>query len=383
MSYYFDYGATSLKKPKEVADKVYEVLSSAKYANASRGSYYEANNAFREVYVARKEIANFFGLSDESRLVFTSNSTESLNIAILGLLNKEDHVITTTMEHNSVLRPIYLAHETIGSEFTIVRGNSKGLIDYKDLEKVIKSNTKMIVITHGSNVTGNIVDLKKVSSICKKHNLILVVDASQTAGIIPINVEDIGIDILCFTGHKSLYGPQGIGGLCVNLKTPKIKRYKVGGSGVRTFDKIHPGEYPLRLEAGTLNTSGILGLCEGIKYIKKQGIEYLYNKQMSFANKFYNELKDLDCLEFYGDFEKEKTAVVSLNFKEVSASDIAEILSEEYNIAVRAGVHCAPLMHEVLGTVNQGIVRFSFSSMNTEEEIDYAIKAIKTLAEQI
>lgn len=190
MSYYFDYGATSLKKPKEVAEKVYEVLASAKYANASRGSYYEANNAFREVFMARNDIAKFFGLKEEDRLVFTNNSTESLNIAILGLLNKGDHVITTSMEHNSVLRPIYLAHETIGCEYTVVKGDKTGMIDYADLEKAIQPNTKMIAITHSSNVTGNIVDLEKVVAICKKHNLISVVDASQTAGVVPIDVEN-------------------------------------------------------------------------------------------------------------------------------------------------------------------------------------------------
>ena len=199
MSYYFDYGATSLKKPKEVADKVYEVLASAKYANASRGSYYEANNAFREVFMARNDIAKFFGLKEEDRLVFTNNSTESLNIAILGLLNKGDHVITTSMEHNSVLRPIYLAHETIGCQYTVVKGDKTGMIDYADLEKAIQPNTKMIAITHSSNVTGNIVDLEKVVAICKKHNLISVVDASQTAGVVPIDVDKLGVDILCFT----------------------------------------------------------------------------------------------------------------------------------------------------------------------------------------
>lgn len=383
MSYYFDYGATSLKKPKEVADKVYEVLASAKYANASRGSYYEANNAFREVFMARSDIAKFFGLKEEDRLVFTNNSTESLNIAILGLLNKGDHVITTSMEHNSVLRPIYLAHENIGCEYTVVKGDKTGMIDYADLEKAIQPNTKMIAITHSSNVTGNIVDLEKVVAICKKHNLISVVDASQTAGVVPIDVEKLGVDVLCFTGHKSLYGPQGIGGLCVRLKDPEIRRYKVGSSGVRTFDKVHPGEYPLRLEAGTLNTSGILGLHEGVKYINKHGIDNLYKKQIDFANKFYNELKYLECLEFYGDFTKDRTAVVALNFKGISASDVADVLAEEYDIAVRPGAHCAPLMHEALGTQEQGIVRFSFSSMNTEEEVDYAIKAIKSIAKEI
>ena len=220
-------------------------------------------------------------------------------------------------------------------------------------------------------------------AICKKHNIISVVDASQTAGVIPINMEELGIDVLCFTGHKSLYGPQGIGGLCIRLKEPEIRRYKVGGSGVRTFDKEHPGEYPLRLEAGTLNTAGILGLHEGIKYINKKGINNLYKKQIGFADRFYNELKDLDCLEFYGDFTKERTAVVAMNFKDIPAADVADVLSEQYNIAIRPGAHCAPLMHEALGTKDQGIVRFSFSSMNTEEEVDYAINAVKSIAKEL
>ena len=383
MSYYFDYGATSLKKPERVAKKVYEAIFSEKYANPSRGSYYEANNAFREVYMVRKEVANFFGLKDESKMIFTNNSTESLNIAILGLLNEGDHVITTTMEHNSVLRPIYLVNNLRNVEYSVVRGNAKGMINEEDIEKEIKANTRAVVVTHSSNVTGNIVDVKKIGEICKKHGVILIVDASQTAGVIDIDVEKMGIDILCFTGHKSLFAPQGIGGLCINMENSNVRRYKVGGSGVHTFDKNHPSDYPLKLEAGTLNTPGILGLGEGVRYVKEKGIENLYKKQIGFANKFYNELKDLECLEFYGDFSKPRTAVVALNFKDVNASDVAELLYEEYNIAVRAGAHCAPLMHEVLGTKEQGIVRFSFSSMNTEEEIDYAIKAIQDIAQNI
>ncbi len=383
MSYYFDYGATSLKKPENVAKKVYEIISSGNYANPSRGSYKEANNAFLEIYKSRKLIADFFGLSDERYLIFTSNSTEALNIAIKGILKKGDHVITTKMEHNSILRPIYQVSKEKNIEYSIVDSDSDGIIIYDEIEKDIKSNTTLLAITHSSNVTGNMVDIKKVSEICKRNNILLLVDGSQTAGVIDINIEKLGIDMFCFTGHKSLFGPQGVGGLCIGNKNIEISRYNVGGSGFKSFDKEQPDEYPTRLEAGTNNTPSIVGLAEGIKYINKQGIENLYKKQLDFAKMFYNELKDLKCLTFYGNFEKEKTAIVSFNFKGIPSSDVAELLAEKYDIAVRAGTHCSPLIHKHFGTEKQGMIRFSFSSMNTKEEVIYAINAIKEIAKNL
>ncbi|MBF0714828.1 aminotransferase class V-fold PLP-dependent enzyme [Gemelliphila palaticanis] len=383
MSYYFDYGATSLKKPKKVADKVYEVLTSNNFANPSRGSYKEANNAFLEIYKARKKVANFFGMSDEKYVIFTNNSTEALNIAIKGILKAGDHVITTKMEHNSVLRPIYQLAKNKDVEYSIVDSDDYGIVKYDEIEDNIKTNTKLLAITQGSNVTGNIVDLKKVVAICKKHNILVLVDGSQAAGVIETKLEDLGIDLYCFTGHKSLFAPQGVGGLCIVNKNLDIESYNVGGSGVKTFEKDQPNEYPAKLEAGTHNTPSIAGLSAGISYIEEKGINNLYKKQIQFANKFYSELKDIEQITFYGDFSKPKTAVVSFNFKGVASSDVAEVLAEQYNIAVRAGTHCAPLMHEHFGTENQGIIRFSFSSMNTEEEIDYAINAIKEIASEI
>lgn len=382
MSYYFDYGATSLKKPESVAKKVYDILSTGNYANPSRGSYKEANNAFLEIYKSRKIVADFFGLEDERYLIFTNNSTEALNIAIKGLAKEGDHIITTKMEHNSVLRPIYQLSKERKVEYSIVDSDKNGIVLYDDIEKNIKANTKFMVVTHASNVTGNIVDIKRISQICKKHNILLIVDGSQTAGVVKTDVVNLGVDIYCFTGHKSLFAPQGVGGLVIANKTVDIATYNVGGSGIKTFEKDQPAEYPTRLEAGTHNTPAIAGLAEGVTYINKQGIDKLYKKQISFANKFYNSLKDLYCLEFYGDFEKERVAVVSLNFKDTLSSDLAEALAEEYNIAIRAGSHCAPLMHEHFGTEIQGMVRFSFSSMNTEEEVGYAIKVIKDLAKK-
>ncbi|MBF0713342.1 aminotransferase class V-fold PLP-dependent enzyme [Gemella sp. GH3] len=383
MTYYFDYGATSLKKPEAVAKKVYEILSSGEYANPSRGSYKEANNAFIEIYKTRKLVADFFGISDEKRVIFTNNATEALNIAIKGVIEQGDHIITTKMEHNSVLRPIYQLAEKENIEFSIVDSDKYGVVLYDDIEKHIKSNTKLLAITQASNLTGNIVDLKKIATICQKNNILLLVDGSQAAGVIDTKVEKLGIDLYCFTGHKSLFAPQGVGGLCIGNPNLIVKSYNVGGSGIKTFEKNQPQIYPEMLEAGTHNTPSIAGLAEGIKYILDKGIDNLYNKQLSFANKFYNSLKDVSIIEFYGNFNEPKTATVALNFKGVLSSDAAEELFEKYNIAIRAGAHCAPLMHKHFGTVEQGIVRFSFSSMTTEEEVDYAIESIKKIASEL
>lgn len=383
MSYYFDYGATSLKKPKIVAEKVYDVLASNNYANPSRGSYPEANNAFLEIYRTRKATAEFFGLSDERYLIFTNNSTEALNIAIKGIVEDGDHIITTKMEHNSVLRPIYQVAKERDVTYTILESDEFGIVLYDEIEKAIQPNTKLLAITQASNVTGNLVDLERVVAICKKHKVLVLVDGSQAAGVIETNVEQLGIDLYCFTGHKSLFAPQGVGGLCIVNKELELKRYNVGGSGVKTFEEEQPADYPARLEAGTHNTPSIAGLGAGISYINEQGIECLYKKQLAFAEKFYNALKDIPTLQFYGKYDEPKTAIVSLNFTGISSGDVAEVLAEQYNIAVRAGTHCAPLMHKHFGTENQGIVRFSFSSMNEETEVEHAIKALKEIASQL
>lgn len=383
MSYYFDYGATSLKKPESVSKKVYEILSSNLYANPSRGSYQEANNAFLEIYKARKAVADFFGLSDEKYVIFTNNSTEALNIAIKGLVSSGQHIITSKMEHNSVLRPIYQLEKEKNITYSLVDSDENGVIKYDDIESHIKENTKLLVVTQASNVTGNIVDIKKISEICKKHQILLVVDGSQAAGVLDTNIELLGIDIYCLTGHKSMFASQGVGALLIANKDLDINRYNVGGSGIKTFEKEQPAEYPMRLEAGTHNTPAIASLRMGIAYIQEKGINNLYNKQINFAQKFYNALKHIENIKFYGDFSKEKLAVVSLNFENVSSSDLAETLAQDYNIAVRAGTHCAPLMHQHFGTENQGMVRFSFSSMNEASEIDYAINVIKEIAENL
>jgi selenocysteine lyase/cysteine desulfurase len=289
-------------------------------------------------------------------------------------------VITTQCEHNSVLRPLYRL-EKEGVELSFLTADTEGRLHYEELSSCLKSNTKAIVITHASNVTGNVTDLQRVSAFARANGLLLIVDASQTAGILPIDVKKLGIDILCFTGHKGLLGPQGTGGLYVR-EGLTVAPLKVGGSGVHSYEHEHPSVMPVALEAGTQNVHGIAGLRAALTYLKKEGIETLYQRESARADRFYRGVKDIPGIVLYGDYAMTgRAAIVSLNIRDLDSALVSDWLWEDYGICVRAGAHCAPLMHEALHTVSQGVVRFSFSHQNTEEEVDTAIRAVKELAE--
>lgn len=376
---YMDNAATTMRKPQEVVDAVMNAMCSM--GNAGRGAHAASLSASRVIYNAREALARFFGAENPKQIVFTNNSTESLNIAIKGLFEPGDHAVTTMLEHNSVLRPLYEMQEK-GVEVTIVKSDKKGNISYEELEDAIKENTKAIVITNASNLTGNYVDVKRVGEITKKKGVLLIVDASQTAGVYPINVKEMNIDILCFTGHKSLLGPQGTGGLYVR-EGLKLKPLKCGGSGVQTYLKKHPDDMPTALEAGTLNGHGIAGLGAAIEYLEKEGIDNIRAKELQHMWHFYNGVKDIPGVKIYGDFDTEvRCPVVTLNIGDYDSSEVSDELLMTYGISTRPGAHCAPLMHEALGTVGQGAVRFSFSHYNTEEEVETAINAIRELAEE-
>ncbi|MCU6726098.1 Cysteine desulfurase [uncultured Clostridium sp.] len=271
--------------------------------------------------------------------------------------------------------------EENGVELSILPADSKGVPMYGELEQLIQKNTRAIVITHALNLSGNITDLGRVSAIAQKYKLLLVVDASQSAGCIPIDVEKMGIDVLCFTGHKGLMGPQGTGGIYVR-EGLKIRPLKVGGSGVHSYDREHPKEMPTALEAGTLNGTGIAGLFSSLDFILDTGVEVIHKKEMKLAKRFFDGIKDLPEVTVYGDWQKsERTAIVSVNLGIEESGQVSDWLWEDYGIAVRAGAHCAPLMHKALGTEKQGAVRFSFSYFNTEEEMDAAIQALKEILE--
>lgn len=373
---YLDNAATTMKKPQCVIDAVVNAMTHM--GNAGRGANEASLDASRVIYDTREKISDLFNLKNPSRVAFTSNSTESLNIAIKGTLTNVDHAITTVLEHNSVLRPLYELEEK-GMELSIVQCDENGNIDYDDFEKLIKENTKVIVCTHASNLVGNVLDIKKIGKIAKKHNLIFIVDASQSAGVFPIDIQDMNIDILCFTGHKGLLGPQGTGGLCVR-ENINVRPLKVGGSGVNTFSKTQPDAMPTILEAGTLNGHALAGLNAALGYLKEEGIENIQKREEELMFRFYNGIKDIKDIKIYGNFENKRAAIVTFNVGDIDSSAFSDELSLYYNISTRPGAHCAPLMHKAMNTVNQGAVRFSFSHYNTEEEIDTAINAVKEIA---
>ncbi len=375
---YLDSSATSFLKPPQVAEAVFRSFNTI--GNAGRGAHAPTLNASRLIYDTREKLAALFGTPDPSRIAFTCNATEALNIAIHGAIHPGEHVITTACEHNSVLRPLYLK-EKEGTELTIIPADQKGRIRYDLLESSVKSNTSAIVLTHASNLSGNVTDLAFVSNFAKKHGLLLIVDASQTAGSLPINVVKMGIDILCFTGHKGLFGPQGTGGLYVR-EGLTLSPLKSGGSGIHSFDRQHPTDMPTALEAGTLNGHGIAGLNAGLDYILSTGVKNIHAKEISLARRFVNGISDISDLKLYGDIDAPlRTPIISLNIGNMSSASVSDILWEDYEICVRAGAHCAPLMHKTFGTEKQGAVRFSFSCFNTEAEIDTAIRAMHEIAE--
>ena len=376
---YMDNAATTMHKPQKVIDAVVSAMSSM--GNAGRGASEAALSASRIIYDTRDRLARLFGAEDARRIAFTSNSTESLNIAIKGILDPGDHVITTVLEHNSVLRPLY-EMEKKGVELSIIGCDEKGMPDLAAMEAAVKENTKMIICTNGSNLTGNYIDVAVIGEMAHRHGVIFAVDASQTAGVFPIDVQKMNIDILCFTGHKGLLGPQGTGGIYVK-EGIELRPLKTGGSGIQTYSKEHPVQMPTALEAGTLNGHGIAGLHAALEYLEEEEIDNIRRRENELMWRFYNGVKDVPGVKVYGDYsQKERCAIVTLNIGDYDSSEVSDELLMEYDISTRSGGHCAPLMHEALGTVEQGAVRFSFSHYNTEEEVDTAIRAIHELAEE-
>ena len=349
---YLDNAATTLRKPPQVIDAVARAMGS--FGNSARGTHEGALTASRTIYDTRCELAALFGCPRPDHVAFTANSTEALNIAIHGLIRAGDHVLSTDLEHNSVLRPLYRLRDERGVALDFVPADRQGRID-------------------------DAVDLARVGELAHAHGVLLVVDASQSAGVLPIDMERMHIDVLCFTGHKSLMGPQGTGGLCLR-GDPDILPWKVGGTGVQTFSERQPEQLPVRLEAGTLNGHGIAGLDAALDFIAETGMETIRAHETALMRRFYEGVRDIPGVTVYGDFTHERTAVVALNIADLDSGEVADALAEDYGIATRSGAHCAPRLHRALGTEGQGAVRFSFGWYNTEEETDAAIRAVEELA---
>ena len=376
---YLDNAATSIHKPPQVAEAVLHAMTTM--GNAARGAHSGALEASRTVFGTREKLARLFTCQRADHVVFTANSTEALNIAINGLLRKGDHAISTDCEHNSVLRPLYRLEEERGVALDFVPADRRGLVDYADFERLMRPDTRAVVCTHCSNLTGNILDIGRIAGIAHSRGALLIVDASQTAGTVPIDMQALGVDVLCFTGHKGLMGPQGTGGLCIRPDV-EIDPWKVGGSGVHSYDRHQPKEYPTRLEAGTLNSHGIAGLSAALDVILERGVADIQRAEHALMQRFYDGVRGISGVTVYGDFSApERGAIVALNIRDYDSSAVSDELAVTYGIATRPGAHCTPRMHRALGTTEQGAVRFSFSCYNTEQEVDAAIAAVRAIAE--
>ncbi len=375
---YLDNAATTLRKPPQVIEAVIAAMNSM--GNSARGTHACALTAARTVFGAREKLAALFHCKSD-HVIFSANSTAALNIAINGLFDSGDHVLSTDLEHNSVLRPLYRLEAERGVALSFVGADRQGRVDYAEFAARLTPRTKAIVCTHASNLTGNVLDIERIGALTRARGLLFIVDASQTAGVFPIDMERMGIDVLCFTGHKGMLGPQGTGGLCVR-EGVSIRPWNVGGTGVQTYSRTQPAQYPAALEAGTLNGHGIAGLSAALDFLAETGVNVIRTHEQALAKAFYEGVAAIPGVTVYGDFSDENRApVVALNIGDYDSGEIADALFVSYDIATRPGAHCAPRLHEALGTKARGAVRFSFSWYNTKAEVDAAVRAVRELAQ--
>ncbi|MGI6778007.1 MAG: aminotransferase class V-fold PLP-dependent enzyme [Acetivibrionales bacterium] len=376
---YLDNAATSFPKPEIVYNEI-EKCMRVYCANPGRGGHYMSIKSGEAVMEARKVISNFFNISNPLRLSFTKNATEALNIAIKGCLKPGNHVITTSMEHNSVIRPLKTLEKKGKIELTVIQGNKYGGIDTNDVKKQIRQNTALIVTTLSSNVNGIVLPINEIGELSKDNGITYLVDASQGAGILDIDVRKMNIDMLAFPGHKSLLGPQGTGGLYVK-ESIELDTLMEGGTGSNSNNLYQPGFMPDYLESGTLNTPGIIGLAYGIRFINTIGIKNIAYLKELLLQRFFEGIREIKGVKVYSPQGKgENSGIVALNIGDMDSTEVSDILNNNYNIATRAGLHCAPLAHATLGTLDRGVVRFSIGCFNTIDDIDIAVNAVRDIA---
>ena len=382
-SIYFDNAATSNPKPKVVIEAVQNYLKNI-CASPGRGGYALGLEAGRIIFEAREKIRHLFNGPSEENIIFTPNVTYALNFALLGILKPGDHVITTSMEHNSVIRPLRLLEKNRNVEISIVKCNKKGELDPSDIIKEIKPSTKAIVFTHASNVSGTILPVESLPEFKNHTDAFIILDAAQTAGVIDIDFEKSGLDFLGFTGHKALYGPPGTGGLVMSRRAGKaIMPTICGGTGSRSDMEFQPDFTPDKMEAGTPNTAGIAGLSAGLDFINENGVDKIHKHEMKLTKIFIDGLKQIPKVKIYGPDEIEKrVSTVSITIDDSDMGELAFRLDVEYGIMIRSGLHCSPLGHKTLGTFPEGTLRFSFGYFNTEEEVEYGLNVIKELAQE-
>lgn len=382
MRIYLDNAATSFPKPDVVYHTANDFMMKLG-VSSGRGAYREALTADRMLYDTRKGIAKLFNIKDVSRIIFTNNVTQSLNLAIKGILNPGDHVVTSSMEHNAVWRPLKVLECEKGIRISAVSCDSKGMLDPQDLKKAIRQDTRLIVLLHASNVTGGLLPIAEAGSIAREYGIPFLVDSAQTAGVYPIDVESMKIDLLAFTGHKGLLGPMGTGGLYINediLLKPLIE----GGTGGDSLLESQPDDLPDRFEAGTMNMSGIAGLGEAVRFILNKGIEKIREKEETLISGTISGLSGIEGVTLYGPYEWEnRVGVISFNIMDSSPQEIGRILDEKYDIMVRTGLHCAPCAHRTIGTIDRGTVRAGIGYFNTHDDINRFVEAIKDITKGI
>ena len=378
MGIYLDNAATSFPKPKEVATAVYDFMVN-NGTSSGRGSYKKAMQSDYIVYECRKLIGKLFNFDNPKKVIFTSNVTDSLNIAMRGILKENDHVITSSLEHNAVWRCLKTLERDINIKIDTVECSKDGITNQQDIKKYIKKDTALIVFTQASNVLGTIQPIREIGAIAREHNIPFLVDSAQSAGAMKIDVKEDNIDILAFTGHKSLLGPMGTGGLIINTDID-IKPLKAGGTGGDSAYEYQPDYYPNHLETGTSNVSGIAGLREAIKFLNKEGIENIHNKEKELTKYALEKLETVKDIEIYGPKDCEKMlSVISFNIKYKRPEDVGSILDQKYDIMLRAGLHCAPTAHSVIGTKERGTLRIGLGYFNEKEDIDKLVEALNNL----
>ena len=378
---YFNNAATTYPKPESVYQEV-DKFFRQEGVNPGRSQGVKTMNTNRRIFNTREKIAQFFGIKDSSRFIFTSGATESLNLAIKGSLSKNDHVISTKLEHNSVIRPLNKLRNEGRITVTYLDFNKNGIVSLEDIKNAVQKNTALIAISHASNVLGSVNNIFEIGQFAKNNDILLLVDAAQTAGILNIDIDKLNIDLLSVPGHKSLYGPPGIGGLYIR-EGLEIETLMEGGTGSNSLNTLQPQIMPDKYESGTLNILGIIGLGAGIQFVNNTGIEKIHTHEMKLLKHFLKGLRSIKDILIYGptDLDK-KVGVVSINLMNLSAAKFSHLLQNKYGISVRAGLHCAPLLHKKMGTDDKGMVRFSFSYFNTLQEIDNALNAIEMIAEK-
>ncbi|HEX3028414.1 MAG TPA: aminotransferase class V-fold PLP-dependent enzyme [Clostridia bacterium] len=376
---YLDNAATSYPKPEQVYREIDRCMREY-CANPGRGGHAMSIECGKAVLMARENISRYFGIKNPMRLCFSKNATEALNIAVKGILNKGGHAITSSMEHNSVIRPLKTLEKYNSLELSLVRCDACGMIDIEEIRKSIRKDTKLIICTLSSNVNGIIMPVKEIGKIARQFGIPFLVDASQGAGTLKPDVEEMNIDIMAFPGHKDLYGPQGIGGIYVK-EGLSLEPIMQGGTGSNSEYLYQPEEMPDLLESGTVNTPGIVGLGSGIDFLSSVGNKEIRNHKQALISHMIEGLKEINNLKIYStDSIESNSGIIAVNFDSVESNEVSYVLDKAYNIATRAGLHCAPIAHETLGTLKTGIVRFSIGHFNTIEEIDLTLDALREIS---